>query len=73
MISKYNLYGMTCAVCATTIEKKIHELDGVYFAKVNLTTEVLKLEYDEGVLSNHTVKQLFKTLVMTLRFEKKLR
>ncbi|EAC4374911.1 hypothetical protein EON16_15475, partial [Listeria monocytogenes] len=54
MISKYNLYGMTCAVCATTIEKKIHELDGVYFAKVNLTTEVLKLEYDEGVLSNHT-------------------
>ncbi|UKU95731.1 heavy-metal-associated domain-containing protein (plasmid) [Enterococcus faecalis] len=25
---------MTCAVCATTIEKKIHELDGVYFAKV---------------------------------------
>ncbi|EFU73761.1 heavy metal-associated domain protein [Enterococcus italicus DSM 15952] len=55
MISKYNLYGMTCAVCATTIEKKIHELDGVYFAKVNLTTEVLKLEYDEGVLSNHTV------------------
>ena len=46
---------MTCAVCATTIEKKIHELDGVYFAKVNLTTEVLKLEYDEGVLSNHTV------------------
>ncbi|MDP8584386.1 HAD-IC family P-type ATPase [Listeria innocua] len=55
MISKYNLYGMTCAVCATTIEKKIHELDGVYFAKVNLTTEVLKLEYDEGILSNHTV------------------
>ncbi len=46
---------MTCAVCATTIEKKIHELDGVYFAKVNLTTEVLKLEYDEGILSNHTV------------------
>lgn len=46
---------MTCAVCVTTIEKKIHELDGVYFAKVNLTTEVLKLEYDEGVLSNHTV------------------
>lgn len=55
MITKYNLYGMTCAVCATTIEKKINELDGVYFAKVNLTTEVLKLEYDEGVLFNHTV------------------
>ncbi len=54
MITKYNLYGMTCAVCATTIEK-INELDGVYFAKVNLTTEVLKLEYDEGVLFNHTV------------------
>lgn len=35
--------------------EKIHELDGVYFAKVNLTTEVLKLEYDEGILSNHTV------------------
>ena len=53
---------MTCAVCATTIEKKIHELDGVYFAEVNLTTEVLKLEYDE-----------FKTLFMTKKKKKKLR
>ena len=44
-----------CSLRNNNREKKIHELDGVYFAKVNLTTEVLKLEYDEGVLSNHTV------------------
>ncbi|MDB1688212.1 heavy metal translocating P-type ATPase [Enterococcus casseliflavus] len=55
MIAKYNIYGMTCATCAATIEKTMKELNGVKFANVNLATEVLKLEFDEEQLSDRTI------------------
>ncbi len=37
---------MTCASCATTIEKSLSHLGGVTKAQVNLGTETATIEYD---------------------------
>ncbi|MBC8499159.1 MAG: heavy metal translocating P-type ATPase [Candidatus Atribacteria bacterium] len=41
-----NIFGMTCAMCATTIEKSLLNLDGVVDAQVNLGNESVAIEYD---------------------------
>ena len=41
-----SISGMTCAVCAQTIEEVVGELDGVLSATVNLVTERLSVRYD---------------------------
>jgi len=38
--------GMTCAMCATTIEKSLTNLNGVINAQVNLGNESVAVEYD---------------------------
>ncbi|MBA7531984.1 hypothetical protein ES705_24210 [subsurface metagenome] len=38
--------GMTCAMCATTIEKSLINLDGVINGQVNLGNESVVIEYD---------------------------
>lgn len=41
--------GMTCASCATRIEKKLNRMDGVSVATVNYATEKAKVAYAESV------------------------
>jgi len=41
-----NIFGMTCAMCAVTIEKSLLNLDGVVDAQVNLGNESVVIEYD---------------------------
>ena len=41
-----NISGMTCAMCAVTIEKSLLNLDGVIDAQVNLGNESVAVEYD---------------------------
>ncbi len=42
--------GMTCANCATTIERVLNKLDGVVSANVNLATEKATVEYIAGAI-----------------------
>ena len=42
--------GMTCANCATTIERNLRKLDGIGQAQVNLANERVTLEYDPELL-----------------------
>jgi Cu+-exporting ATPase len=42
--------GMTCATCATTIEKSLMNLEGVSKAEVNLAKETASVEYDSNKL-----------------------
>jgi len=49
--------GMTCASCSARVEKVVGKLDGVLQASVNLATERLRLEYDEGKLSLESVQR----------------
>ncbi len=49
--------GMTCASCSARVEKVVGKLPGVKAASVNLATEKLHLEYDEGQVSFDVVRK----------------
>ncbi|MFC5591638.1 heavy metal translocating P-type ATPase [Sporosarcina soli] len=42
----FDISGMTCAACATKIEKRINKMDGVSNANVNFALETISVEYD---------------------------
>ncbi|MEK5069701.1 heavy metal translocating P-type ATPase [Sporosarcina sp. FSL K6-1508] len=42
----FDISGMTCAACATKIEKRINKMDGVSNANVNFALETIAVEYD---------------------------
>jgi Cu+-exporting ATPase len=48
--TELKISGMSCAICATTIEKSILSLEGVSYAQVNLGTETATIEYDSTKL-----------------------
>ena len=54
--------GMSCAACATRIEKGLSRLDGVKSANVNLAMERATVEFDDGAVAleklNGTVERL---------------
>ena len=47
------LTGMTCAACATRIEKGLNKMDGVINANVNLALEKASIEYNPSDVSLH--------------------
>jgi len=47
--------GMTCANCATTIERQVRKLPGVDIANVNLASEKLAVSYDPALLDEHGI------------------
>ncbi len=52
--------GMTCASCATRIEKKLNKIDGVT-ATVNYSTEKAKVTFPDGVTAADLVATVEKT------------
>ncbi|MCM3726596.1 heavy metal translocating P-type ATPase [Neobacillus cucumis] len=50
--SEFDITGMTCAACATRIEKGLNKLDGIVKANVNLALEKATVEYNSAVLSS---------------------
>ncbi len=57
-----DIEGMTCAACATRIEKGLHRLEGVTSATVNLATNSAVVEYKEGVTSVEDILEKIKKL-----------
>jgi len=49
--------GMTCATCATRIERVIHKLPGIESASVNLATEQADVAFQEGALGITDIAQ----------------
>src|SRR5512146_2252974 len=47
--------GMTCANCATTIERNVRKLPGVNLANVNLASEKLTIGFDPEQLNEHAI------------------
>ncbi|MFD2132222.1 heavy metal translocating P-type ATPase [Pseudogracilibacillus auburnensis] len=45
--AEFDISGMTCAVCATKIEKRISKMEGVSNANVNFALETISVAYDE--------------------------
>ena len=52
--------GMTCANCATTIERTLKRLDGVVSASANFANERASVEYLPGVVSLAAIQQAIR-------------
>lgn len=56
--AEFTVKGMTCAVgCAASIEKKIANMDGVKFAKVDFENELAMVEYDEAKVNPNSLEK----------------
>lgn len=66
MNSTYKIQGMTCAACASRIEKTILKIDGVSKASVNFATEKLFISFDESKTTTAIFKQTLKKLGFNL-------
>ena len=62
--------GMTCATCATTIEKGLSRVEGVSEANVNFGTEKATLLYDPGKVQIGTFIDTIKDVGYQARVEK---
>jgi Cu+-exporting ATPase len=63
MLSKtYSVTGMSCASCASRIEKSVKKLDGIDSASVNLTTEKLAVSYDEGLMDPDRIRKTVESI-----------
>ena len=51
MKQKFNITGMTCSACSARVEKVSNALPGMKSAAVNLLSNSMMAEYDEGILT----------------------
>ena len=52
---RFNVTGMSCAVCQAAIERTVGKMDGVQSAVVNLLANTLTTEYDETKVTNEAI------------------
>lgn len=52
---KYIVTGMTCSACSSRVEKAVNKLEGIEKASVNLLTNSMQVEYDEGKLNEEAI------------------
>jgi Cu+-exporting ATPase len=55
--TELKLSGMTCATCASTIEKALRNLPGVVAVQVNFASEIAEVEYDTSQAKLHDLEQ----------------
>lgn len=65
----FDISGMTCAACATRIEKRINKLDGVFKATVNFALENVTVEYDEGQVTSGDMMEAVQKLGYSLKVQ----
>lgn len=58
---KFNIEGMTCAVCQNTVDKTVRRLSGVDKVEVNLLTHSMKVEYHPEQISDIEIIQAVNT------------
>ncbi len=54
---RYNVTGMTCSACSSHVEKCVSKLSGVEHVSVNLLTNSMQVEYEEGQMSDAQIIQ----------------
>ncbi|MEK3936276.1 heavy metal translocating P-type ATPase [Sporosarcina sp. FSL W7-1349] len=60
--AEFDVTGMTCAACATKIEKRVNKMDGVSNAAVNFALETLTVDYDSGQTSPNEMMAIVKKM-----------
>ena len=61
-IQTFAVTGMTCAACSARIERKLHRIEGVRKASVNLATETATVEFDPAVRGLNAFVENVETL-----------
>ncbi|PLT27537.1 heavy metal translocating P-type ATPase [Peribacillus deserti] len=69
--ANYQIAGMTCAACASRIEKGLKKIEGVKDANVNLALETSKITYDPEVVSEEDFQNKIEGLGYSVVTEKK--
>ena len=69
--SQFQITGMTCAACATRIEKGLKKMDGVEDANVNLALEKAMVKYDSTVMNPSDIQKKVRDLGYDIVTEKK--
>jgi len=59
---KYQVSGMSCASCASSIQNTLKKLDGVTSANVNLASETLSIDYDSSVITREQISEVVDNL-----------
>ena len=62
MKNNLKITGMTCAACASSIEKAISKKKGIKSAIVNLSTERLTVEFDENIILLDQIEEIILKL-----------
>jgi len=52
---KFKVTGMSCAACSSRVEKAVKKLDGTDDVSVNLLTGTMRLNREDGVISNEDI------------------
>ncbi len=52
MKERYHVSGMTCSACSSHVEKAVKKLEGVESVSVNLLTETMEVDYQQGQLDS---------------------
>lgn len=55
MDKKYDVVGMTCAACVANVTKAVEKLPGVKDVNVNLMTNSMKVDFDEGKVNDQDI------------------
>ena len=55
MVETYAVTGMTCSACSSGIEHTLARLKGVNLVEVSLMGKSMKIDFDEGVISEEQI------------------
>lgn len=58
----YRVEGMSCAVCAQSVESMLSSLNGVKFANVNFASATVLVEYDENIVSSKEFEKSIESI-----------
>lgn len=58
----YQIEGMSCAVCAQSVESILSSFNGVNFANVNFASASVLIEYDEKQVSTQNLKKSIESI-----------
>ncbi|QQK80057.1 copper-translocating P-type ATPase [Salicibibacter cibi] len=65
----FDISGMTCAACATKIEKRLGKMEGVSNASVNFALENVSVDYNEGQVTTGDMMDAVRKLGYALKPE----
>ena len=69
--NQFQITGMTCAACATRIEKGLKKMDGVQDANVNLALEKAMVKFDPAVMNPSDIQKKVRDLGYDVITDKK--